>query len=135
MEFIELKNVGNTAADLSRAYFEGIDFRFGNNVWLKPNEYLVLIRSYRNFRERYPEVAVYGQYTGKLSDKGEVISLRRPNGELWLQVEYDDNYGWPLSADGAGDSLVVVDPLGDMNTPHNWRASTTLYGTPGADEE
>jgi hypothetical protein len=132
MEFLELQNVGNTAADLSGAYFEGIDFRFGGNVTLHPGEHLVLIRNLRNFRQRYPEVPVYGQYAGKLSDKGETISLYRPNGELWLQVTYDDNYGWPLSADGAGDSLVLVDAMGDMSNPHTWRASRTLYGTPGA---
>jgi hypothetical protein len=135
MEFIELKNVGNTAADLSNAYFEGIDFRFGEGVKLNAGEHLVLVRNLRMFRQRYPEAPVYGQYAGKLSDKGETITLRRANAELWLQLAYDDNYGWPLSADGAGDSLVLNDPLGDMDSAHNWRASTTLYGTPGADEE
>ena len=61
------------------------------------------------------------------------MSLYRANGELWLQVTYDDNYGWPLSANGAGDSLVLIDPIGDLSSPHRWRASSTLYGTPGAD--
>jgi hypothetical protein len=134
MEFLELKNVGNTAADLSGAYFEGIDFRFGDGAKLEPGQHFVLIRSLRDFRERYPEAPIFGQYEGKLSDKGETLTLYRANGEVWLQVTYDDNYGWPLSADGAGDSLVLVDALGEMNSRHNWRASTTLYGTPGADE-
>lgn len=134
MEFIELTNAGNTAADLSGAYFEGIDFRFDDGASLHPGEHLVLIRSLRNFRERYPEAPIYGQYEGKLSDKGETITLRRANGTIWWQVTYDDNYGWPLSADGAGDSLVLIDPAGDLNSAHNWRASTTLYGTPGTGE-
>jgi hypothetical protein len=134
MEFLEITNAGNTAADLSGAYFQGIDFRFGDGVKLAPGEYIVLIRSLRNFRERYPEVPIYGQYGGKLSDKGETLTLYRPNGEVWLQVTYDDNYGWPLSADGAGDSLVLVDPWGEMNNAHNWRASKTLHGRPGEDE-
>ena len=134
MEFLEVANVGNTAADLSGAYFVGVDFRFGDGARLLPGQRVVLIRSLRNFRERYPEAEVYGQYGGKLSDKGETIALYRPNGELWLQVTYDDNYGWPLSADGAGDSLVLIDPAGDMDSAHNWRASKTLYGTPGTEE-
>jgi hypothetical protein len=133
-EFLELTNVGNTAADLSGATFAGIDFRFGDGVKLNPGQQLVLIRSLRDFRALYPEADIFGQYRGKLSDKGETISLYYPNGELWLQVTYDDNYGWPLSANGAGDSLVLVNPLGDMNSPHNWRASKILYGTPGTDE-
>ena len=134
MEFLELTNVGNTAADLSGAYFVGIDFRFGDGATLLPGEHWVLIRSLRNFRDRYPEAPIYGQYRGQLSDKGETVTLYHPDGEVWVQVTYDDNYGWPLSADGAGDALIVVDPDGDMNSPHNWRASVTLYGTPGADE-
>jgi hypothetical protein len=134
MEFLELTNVGNTAADLSGAYFEGIRFRFGDGAMLAPGEHWVLVRSFRTFRQRYPEAPVYAQFDGKLSDKGETITLYRPNGDVWLQVTYDDNYGWPLSADGAGDALVLVDPSGDMDSPHNWRASTTLYGTPGVGE-
>jgi hypothetical protein len=134
MEFLEIANLGNTAADLSGAYFEGIDFRFGEEAKLKAGQRWVLIRDLRNFRRRYPEVEIYGQYGGKLSDKGETLSLYHANGELWLQLSYDDNYGWPLSANGAGDSLVLVNPTGDMSSPHNWRASETLYGTPGVDE-
>ncbi len=134
MEFLELKNVGNTTADLSGAYFQGIDFRFGDGAKLDAGQYLVLIRDLKKFRERYAEAPIYGLYRGKLSDKGETVSLYHANGELWLQVTYDDNYGWPLSADGAGDSLQVVDPQGNMSAPHNWRASATLYGTPGTDE-
>jgi hypothetical protein len=95
---------------------------------------LVLIGDLRSFRQRYADVEIFGQYGGKLSDKGETISLYHPHGELWLQVTYDDNYGWPLSANGAGDSLELIDPMGDLSGPHNWRASATLYGTPGADE-
>jgi hypothetical protein len=134
MEFLELKNIGNTAAELSGAYFVGIDFRFAEGTMLAPGQHLVLIRDLKEFRRRYPEAEIIGQYTGKLSDKGETLSLYRPQGELWLEVTYDDNYGWPLSANGAGDSLLLIDPMGDLSSPHSWRASTTLYGTPGADE-
>lgn len=134
MEFLELANVGNTAADLSGAYFAGIDFRFGDGAIMLPGEHWVLIRSFGEFRERYPEAEIYGLYRGKLSDKGETVTLYHPDGEVWTQVTYDDNYGWPLSADGAGDALVLIDPNGDMDSPHNWRASDTLYGTPGRGE-
>ena len=122
------------AADLSGAYFTGIDFRFGDGTTMLPGEHWALIRSFGEFRERYPEAEIYGLYQGQLSDKGETVTLYHPNGEVWTQVTYGDNDGWPLSADGAGDALVLIDPDGDMNSPHNWRASTTLYGTPSGDE-
>ena len=134
MEFLELKNVGNTAADLSGAYFDGIDFRFGEGTTLAAGEHLLLIRELKKFRRRYgDEIEIHGQYAGKLSDKGETITLYTPRGEVWLQATYNDARGWPLSADGAGDALEVIDPLGDLSDSYNWRASATLYGTPGAD--
>ena len=48
-----------------------------------------------------------------------------------VTVAYDDENGWPLSADGWGDSLVLATPDGDPNDPRNWRASTKINGSPG----
>jgi len=41
-------------------------------------------------------------------------------------VTYDDANGWPVSADGRGGSLILVQPDGDPNNPQNWRASTHM---------
>src|SRR5690606_31733863 len=109
MEFLELKNVGNTHADLSGAYFEGIDFRFAEGTTLAPGAHFLLIRNLSRFRNRYPDPEVHGVYRGKLSDKGETLTLYAYDGTVITQVTYDDGRGWPLSADGAGDSLVWIE--------------------------
>jgi hypothetical protein len=54
--------------------------------------------------------------------------------KIIAEVEYNDENGWPVSADGRGDSVVLFDPTGDPNDPGNWRASSNLDGSPGADE-
>src|SRR5690606_540273 len=134
MEFLELKNVGNTHADLSGAYFEGIDFRFAEGTTLAPGAHFLLIRNLSRFRNRYPDPEVHGVYRGKLSDKGETLTLYAYDGTVITQVTYDDGRGWPLSADGAGDSLVWIEGCMDTAARACWRASRTLYGTPGSDE-
>jgi hypothetical protein len=44
---------------------------------------------------------------------------------------YDDADPWPVAADGAGYSLQVINPLGNLSDPSNWKASAEYGGTPG----
>ena len=134
-EFIELQNTGSTDLDLSRARFEGIQFTMPTDTVLVPGQYYLLARNPDAFVERYPGVRLDGLYRGKLSNKGEPIRLRDANGSLLLEVAYNDEAGWPLSPDGRGDSLVLIDPEGDPNDPQNWRASQNRFGSPGQADE
>jgi len=53
-----------------------------------------------------------------------------------LSVHYGTQSPWPSSPDGAGFSLVPVTPNlnPDPSNPLNWRASTVIGGSPGADD-
>ena len=135
-EFIELKNVGDGELSLANMYFEdGITFTFPPGLTpLTPGEMIVLVRNPTAFAERYPGVTIGGVYQGKLANEGEKITLRDAAGKVLVSINYDDENGWPLSPDGRGDSLVIVEATGDPDNPQNWRASTNLNGAPGADE-
>ena len=54
-------------------------------------------------------------------------------GALVTSFSYDDQEPWPLSPDGLGPSLVIIDENGDLdpNDGTNWRASATSGGSPG----
>jgi hypothetical protein len=133
-EFIELQNLGDVTIDLTGfALDEGVRFSFlpGTAV-LSPGEFAVLASNPEAFLERYPGVALNGAYDGHLSNKGEKVILKDPEGQIFIEVEYNDSSGWPISADGRGDSLTLVDQDGVPGDPKNWRASTNLYGSPGA---
>ena len=130
-EYIEIQNVGGIEIDLSRAYFDGIRFRFERNTTLGPGEYSVLAADYYAYRERYPTALFRGMYEGKLSNGGETIALYDAGGENLASVSYDDGNGWPRSADGRGDSIVFVNVDGDPDDPDNWRASAETNGSPG----
>lgn len=133
-EFVELKNTGNTPVDLSGMSFAGIEFTFPANTNLAPGEFVVLARNPTAFAQRYPAVEIDGVYQGRLANSGERLALQNINGETVLSVEYSDAQGWPLSADGRGDSLVLIDPDGDPHNPKSWRASSHPHGSPGIDD-
>ncbi|MBN1220385.1 MAG: lamin tail domain-containing protein [Anaerolineae bacterium] len=135
-EFIELKNIGDSAMDLANISLdEGIQFTFPPNTPpLEANDFVVLASNPVFFAEKYPDVTVGGAYEGHFSNKGEKITLRDAEGQTLLEFEYDDENGWPVSPDGRGDSLVLVNENGDPNNPNNWLASRNLYGSPGTDE-
>jgi hypothetical protein len=134
-EFIELKNTGRWAIDLSGLTFAGIDYSFPvHSARLAPGELLVLARNSEAFAKQYPTAPIFGTYDGQLSNKGETISLKDSHGRTIFSLTYDDENGWPLSPDGRGDSLVFANPSGDPNDPKNWRASSNRYGSPGVDE-
>lgn len=132
-EFVEIQNLGELTADLSGAYFEGIKFRFPRHTLLKTGAQMTIIRDFKTFRERYPTAEIHGIYQGRLSDQGEILVLRTATGQLIDSVTYNDANGWPLSADGMGDSLVLKNPHGRANQPHNWQASLHLHGSPSGE--
>ncbi|GIK40826.1 MAG: hypothetical protein BroJett011_46590 [Chloroflexota bacterium] len=135
-EFIELKNIDPSELSLSGLSFaEGIRFTFPpTSPALAPQQLIVLVHNQAAFAQRYPGVRVDGVYEGQLSNKGETLRLKDAQGQDILSLEYDDENGWPVSADSQGDSLVIVDPEQDPNNPANWRASVNLNGSPGVDE-
>jgi hypothetical protein len=132
-EFLELQNLGGRALDLGGFSFEGIEFVFPWGTVLPPGGLVVLANNANPaaFAARYPGVPVFGYYRGNLSNGGERISLYDRNGTLVLAVQYDDEDGWPLAADGAGATLELRDLRGDFSAPASWRASARPYGTPG----
>jgi hypothetical protein len=134
-EFIELKNISGSEISLAGASFEGVKFVFPLDTKpLAPQTYMVLVRNEAAFREKYPNIPIAGAYEGQLSNKGEKITLTSAGGEVLTTLDYDDENGWPLSPDGRGDSLMLINPAGDQNDPKNWRASRQAHGSPGADE-
>ncbi len=130
-EFLELTNVGGIDIDLASAYFEGIDLRFDRFVKLPAGQSIVISPDFATYRERYPTAPLRAIYAGSLSNGGETVTLYAADGTILASVAYDDEAGWPLTADGKGDSLELLRPDADPNRPSSWRASLDIFGTPG----
>lgn len=137
-EFIELHNAGPTALDLAGLRFtSGMTFAFTNGSQLAADAYLVLVRDPAAFASRYPGVTASGQYTGKLSDHGEAITLGTADGNTIWSYDYAPGSLWPLSADGGGFSLVRADGVApNPQEPSSaWRASSQPGGSPGKPDQ
>lgn len=133
-EYIELQNIGASAIDLGGYTFEGITYRFPDDgQLLAPGARLVLSASVNPaaFAQRYPQLQVFGRFTGALNNGGELIVLRDRSGRVVAMVDYSDENGWPNSADGAGYSLELLNANADSSAPSNWRASAQAGGSPG----
>jgi hypothetical protein len=133
-EYIEFKNVGELPADLSRAYLAGITYRFPVDAVLAPGAHYVLIRDFRKFRERYPEAEFNGIYSGELSNYGETVALHDRRGDVITSTTYRPADGWPVTAAGDGDAVILHTLTGDPNAGSSWRASRDRYGSPGRDD-
>jgi hypothetical protein len=80
-EFIELKNVGNSARELSGVNFGGgVDFTFPIGTFISPGQFIVLVSDPVAFASKYPGVPIGGTYSKKLSNGGETVSLLHVTG-------------------------------------------------------
>jgi hypothetical protein len=132
-EFIEIQNIGGAPLDLSRFSMQGVNFVFPDGTMIASGAVLLLANnaSPAQFAARYPSAVVFGYFAGSLANGGERIAILDAEGRTVMAVHYDDESGWPVTPDGGGFSLEIVDPRGDPNAPDNWRASSTVNGTPG----
>jgi len=136
-EFIELKNIGSETVNLNMVSFtNGIDFTFPS-IDLVPGEYIVVVQDRNAFEALYgSNINIVGQYSGRLDNAGERITLVDAIGRTILDFNYED--GWHSLTDGNGFSLTIINPnhfdLSTWNIEEAWRASTYLDGSPGQDD-
>jgi len=136
-EFIEIKNTGDASISLSGYEFiDGISFSFPNGTTLNPKEFLVLASNKKCFEMRY-KFSPFDEFDGSLDNSGEKIVLANPAGDTVISIRYNDKEPWPASADGDGYSLVSTEknPSGDQNDPAKWKASSSIHGSPGKDDD
>lgn len=157
-EYIELLNISESAVSLYDSAAPtntwtvgGISFEFPeSNISINPGQLLMLVRDtistadFRSLHSISNSVLLYN-YTGKLDNGGETITLRAPDepvrtgsnaGEVPYivvdRISYDDEAPWPEEADGTGRSLerISIDAYG--NDASNWSASSVSGGSPGS---
>ena len=82
-DFIELQNTGDELLYLSGMTLEeGVRFSFGEDVFLRGGEALVVVKNLEAFALRHAidEVPVAGEFDGRLSNAGESLRLRDAGG-------------------------------------------------------
>jgi len=136
-EFVELTNIGSESINLNFVKFtRGISFTFPR-LTLAPNQYTVVVADIPAFTAKYGQgIPIAGQYTGRLDNSGEGITLVDAAGAVIHNFRYKD--GWYDMTDGDGFSLTVRDPrMADPNLysdKQSWRPSALVNGSPGWDD-
>ena len=126
LEFIEIRNTGNTTVNLSGIYFAGtgLVYQFPPNSTLEAGLCVIIASNAVIFQSRYG-FAPFGQFTRHLSNSREKIVLADAFGNLIDFVEYSDDYPWP-DADGNGYYLALAETILDNSLPGNWTASNSV---------
>ncbi|HAK94486.1 MAG TPA: hypothetical protein DCM87_05665 [Planctomycetes bacterium] len=133
LEFVELHNPEAPRADLSDWRIEGeIEYAFPPGTVLLPGEYLVVARAPTHLQKAYALARRPLRFDGRLGNKGGTLRLINSAGRTACAVRYDDRDPWPASADGAGHSLALRDPVFDPRDPASWAQSPAVGGTPAA---
>ena len=136
-EFIELRNVGAETVNLNLVGFsDGIDFTFPSHE-LAPDQHVLVVQDRNTFEDRYgTNVSIAGEYSGKLDNAGERITLKDAIGRTIVDFAYED--GWRSITDGEGFSLTAMDPTNPApeiwSRKDSWRASACAGGSPGHDD-
>ena len=122
--WVELYNKGTQSVTLSGWRFnKGISYTFPEGTSLAAGEYLVVARDRASLASLFPDVPIFGDFEGRLSDDGEELRLLDARGNPVDQVRYYDGGTWPGAADGGGSSLELRDPRADNNCGSAWGAS------------
>lgn len=121
-EFIELRNLN--AVDVAIGGWKisgGVDYTFPATTVVPGGGYVLL----------GAVAGASGNFSGQLSNSGELLQLRNQNGRLMDELNYADSGDWPLGADGTGATLSRRGVTASQD-PSVWAASTQIGGTPGA---
>ena len=135
LEFIEFKNTGKNAVNLSGlAIDSAVSYTFPSNRLLPPKQFYVVASKPSKFYDYYGLVAS-GNFQGNFSNAGEEVLLNDQSGNDIIRFSYGDSAPWPSEADGGGFSLSSkeINPAGDPLAYSYWTLSVKKDGTPFAD--
>jgi len=152
-EWVEVGNAGENPVDLTGwSFTSGVDFVFPE-VELQPDEAVVVVASRADFEAIHDldPALIVGEFTGRLSNAGELVELSDADGDVVDSVLYSDQPPWPMGPDALaageawlplsdqpeedhrhrGRSLVRVEFTGDGSNPGAWESSDLDGETPG----
>ena len=137
LEFVELLNTSGRTVILSGWRFgEGVGFAFPPGAAITADEIVVVARDPTVFAARYADanVRVFGPYSGRLANEGDVLRLydNGPGHPATIDyLAYEDGGRWPDAPEGFSIELTQVHVDRDNDRPENWRLSDNVGGTPG----
>ncbi len=132
VSFIELFNSSTGAINISGwKILNGVDVSFPSNTSLAPSRYLLLAENPAALRAAYPSIPASTaiiQFVGSLKNDGETLSLISSTGLLKDTVDYRAEFPWPVSANGEGASIQLINANLDNDLGGSWRGAEPTPG-------
>jgi hypothetical protein len=131
LEWIEVANDSSTPMDISGyAFVDGISYVFPQGTILDGRGLLVVALDAAALQARLG-VSALGNFSGRLDNDGERVSIANHAGIVVESVRYGDRGKWPVAADGSGHSLALRSIYLDSGEPESWGQSLQHDGSPG----
>lgn len=127
--FIELHNPSDAPVDISQWRVRGgVDFFFPANTSIPAGGYVVVAENPAMFASRYG-FNPFGPWVGGLNNEGEEVTLRDALNDVIDRVDFSSEFPWPISPNGGGHSMHLVNATLDNDLGSSWRGALP---TPGA---
>lgn len=130
-QWVELYNRSQHAVDLSGwRLVGGANYIFPARTSLAPDAYVVVSNDRSALAQKFPGIAILGDFTGKMQHGTDHIRLLDANGNPANEVHYYGGRPWPEAGDAGGSSIELKDPRADNSIPEAWAASDETQRSP-----
>ncbi|MFT5524601.1 MAG: hypothetical protein ACI9HK_002558, partial [Pirellulaceae bacterium] len=131
-EWVELYNQMSVDLDVSGWTLQGgVEFSFLKGTIIPGGGHVVIAADPAALTAETNAPHIIGPFTGQLSNGGERLRLVDNNDRVMNQIDYSDDFPWPVGADGSGMSLAKIVRNSGSEFAENWTFSRELGGTPG----
>ncbi|MDE0860205.1 MAG: lamin tail domain-containing protein [Akkermansiaceae bacterium] len=138
-EFIELYNNSDSEVDVSAWFFSsGInqagpgpgdpaeDFVLPSPTLIPARGYLVIAQDPAVMVSLFGYSGALGPWVGKLSNKGETVTLNDSSGNVIDKVTYQLGWPWPTVGEQPSPSMELINPSLDNDLGGSWRSSGNI---------
>lgn len=132
LEFIELYNSNPWFHDIGGYQLVGdnMSYTFPAGTIIPGGAFVVVAAAPLSIQQVYGLANVMGPYTGSLKCPDTLKLIDEQGAEL-LIVPYNDEFPWPVAANGTGHSLVLANRTYGERDARAWDISDAIGGSPG----
>ncbi len=124
VEFVELHNRGPSAVDIGGWVLGGgIDFTFPAGATIPAGGHAVAAENPAALAAKFGHNGAFGPWTGRLSGRGDRVTLRDASNGSVDTVSFGLGFPWPTVGEPPGYSMELIHPSLDNDLGGHWRVS------------